>query len=123
MLEKTFANQDPVAALRLRARMLDELASTFDDSDRRERMRRLSDRFRAEADGLEGSKRLDKFTLDEIAKELRAEYRHAEPKPQYLGDRALPADFERYLAAIERVEQIRAAAVSAVGDALEADKL
>lgn len=61
---------------------------------------------------------LDKPTLDDIGLELRAEARRAEPKPAYLGDRALPPEFERQLAEIERSVEIREKGVEAVGEAL-----
>jgi hypothetical protein len=62
---------------------------------------------------------LDQPTMDQIGEEMRVQYRHSEPKPAYLGDRALPVEFERQLMAIERVEEIRGKGVAAVGDALK----
>ena len=61
---------------------------------------------------------LDRTVQDHLGQKLRAAYAEAEDKPAYLGDPALPPEFEDKVLAIEKSEEVHEKGVEAVKDAL-----
>jgi len=61
---------------------------------------------------------LDEDIQHHLGDELRAAYNALAPKPAYLGDRGLPAEFEHQLLRIEATLEVREKGVEAVREAL-----
>ena len=61
---------------------------------------------------------LDDQIQHHLGDELRAAYNALSPKPAYLGDRALPAEFEHQLLRMEATLEVREKGVEAVREAL-----
>jgi hypothetical protein len=61
---------------------------------------------------------LDRTVQDHLGQKLRAAYAEVEDKPGYLGDPALPPEFEHQVLAIEKSAEVHEKAVEAVRDAL-----
>jgi hypothetical protein len=68
--------------------------------------------------GAERPAGLDRSVQDHLGQKLRAAYAEVEEKPAYLGDPALPPEFEHKVLAIEKSEEVHDKAVEAVRDAL-----
>jgi hypothetical protein len=61
---------------------------------------------------------LDDQIQHHLGDELRAAYNALAPKPAYLGDRALPAEFEHQLLRMEATLEVREKGIDAVREAL-----
>jgi hypothetical protein len=68
--------------------------------------------------GAEPAAALDKTVQDHLGQKLRAAYAETEGKPAYLGDPALPPEFEDKVLAIERSAEVHDKGVEAVKEAL-----
>jgi hypothetical protein len=68
--------------------------------------------------GGEPAAALDKTVQDHLGQKLRAAYAETEDRPAYLGDPALPPEFEDKVLAIERSAEVHDKAVEAVKEAL-----
>ena len=72
----------------------------------------------APADGDERPPVLDRTVQDFLGQKLRAAYAEAEEKPAYLGDPALPPEFEQKVLAVEKSVEVHEKGIEAVRDAL-----
>ena len=61
---------------------------------------------------------LDRKEQDFLGQKLRAAYAEAEEKPSYLGDPALPPEFEEKVLAVEKSVEVHEKGIEAVRDAL-----
>jgi hypothetical protein len=61
---------------------------------------------------------LDRTVQDFLGQKLRAAYAEAEGKPAYLGDPALPPQFEEKVLAVEKSAEVHEKGIEAVRDAL-----
>lgn len=61
---------------------------------------------------------LDHDVQHHLGDELRAAYNALAPRPTYLGDRGLPAEFEHQLLRIEATIEVREKGIEAVREAL-----
>jgi len=61
---------------------------------------------------------LDENIQHHLGDELRAAYNALAPKPAYLGDRTLPAEFEHQLLRIEATIEVREKGIEAIREAL-----
>ncbi len=62
--------------------------------------------------------KLDERTLEHLGQQLRANLDALAEKPSYLGDRALPSEFEHQLLRLEATEEVHEKGVEAVREAL-----
>lgn len=61
---------------------------------------------------------LDENIQHHLGDELRAAYNALAPKPAYLGDRTLPAEFEHQLLRMEATIEVREKGIEAIREAL-----
>ena len=59
---------------------------------------------------------------EHLAKELRAEYQLVADKPAFLGDPAIPVEFEHHLSRLDRREKAHERGIEAVKAALDLDE-
>ena len=62
---------------------------------------------------------LDRTVQDHLGQKLRAAYAEIAEKPAFLGDTALPPEFEHKLLEVETAEEVREKGVEAVREVLD----
>jgi hypothetical protein len=78
----------------------------------------MADRQEASGEPPPQGGKLDERTLEHLGQQLRAMLDARAEKPTYLGDRALPSEFEHQLLRLEATEEVHEKGVEAVREAL-----
>ena len=78
----------------------------------------MPDDIKNETENGEGPPALDRTVQEHLGQKLRAAYAEVADKPAYLGDPALPPEFEHQLLQVERSEEVHEKAVEAVREVL-----
>jgi hypothetical protein len=79
----------------------------------------MSDDATNEKDGGAQPPALDKAVQDHLGQKLRAAYAEVAEKPAFLGDAALPPEFEHKLLEVETAAQVREKGVEAIREVLD----